>query len=307
MREESHFKRALALYLLGEHASSLDALMAFRRDFRSSLLRREADLLLVRQLPKVVHRLLEEKNDLQAVVLVEQNRTLLLNSGLDKAFLQDLATAFDKLGLYERAGRVLLYLFDQTNGQPEQQSLYLPLARSFLKREEYRQASDYAGRYLGKYPHGEDAGALFGILLDAFEHQGNTAELLAWLNRQERPSSSGLEIRAAWIYWRQGLLAEVISSLERAQQVGGELEVKEMALLAEAHYQLGGFGAAEKIYQQLHADPEFGFQARYRTAQMLLRREERRGALNLLEQLVETDERNAWAQLARDLLIQEKR
>lgn len=307
VREESLFKHALALYLLMDHEQSVAELMNFRRDYRNSPLQREVALLLQEQIPKVVHQLLEEKNDLQAVVLVEQNRNLLLRSGFDKDFLYDVAAAFDRLGLYERAGRALLYLFDRTAGQPDQQAVYLPLAMSYLKREEYKQASEYAGRYLNQYPQGEDAGALFGILLDAFKQQGNDQELSAWLGREERPRSAELEIRAAWIYWKLGHWDKVIESLEWVRQSEQDLEVKEMALLGEAYYQLRQNRQAENIYRELFDDESYGAQARYRSAQLLLRKQERRPALDLLNQVVKTDADNSWAKLAQDLLIQEQR
>ena len=307
VREESRFKSALALYLLGDHRESVDDLMRFRREFGSSELIREVDLLILEQLPTVVRQLLEEKNDLQAVVLAEKNRKLLLRSGFNKDFLHDLATAFDRLGLYERAGRVLLYLFDRTSGHEEQQFIYLPLAQSYLKRKEYQKAGQYASLYLEEFPQGEDGGALFGILLDAFEREGRPDELLAWLNREDRPSSSELEIRAAYIYWKLGKLQAVIKSLEKVYSAGGSLQVKEMALLGEAYYQLEKNSAAEKIYRQLHEDPDFGTQARYRTAQILLRQQQRKAALKLLNQVVETNGDSSWGKLAQDLLNQEKR
>ncbi|MDX2481781.1 MAG: tetratricopeptide repeat protein [Desulfuromusa sp.] len=307
VREESQFKQALALYLLGEHRKSVDELMRFRREFGSAELIREVNQLILEQLPKVVRQLIEEKNDLQAVVLAEQNRELLLRSGFNKEFLRDLATAFDRLGLYERAGRVLLYLFDRTAGNPQQQFIYLPIAQSYLKRKEYQQAGEYASRYLEEFPRGEDGGALFGILLDAFEREELQDELISWLNRENRPSSPELEIRAAYIYWQMGELQAVIKSLESVYLVGASLQVKEMALLGEAYYQLEKNGAAEKKYRQLYEDPDFGAQARYRTAQILLRQEQRQAALKLLQQIVETDGDSSWGKLAQDLLIQEKR
>lgn len=307
VREESRFKQALVLYLSGEHGKSVDELMRFRREFGSAELIREVNLLILEQLPIVVRQLLAEKNDLQAVVLAEQNRNLLLQSGFNQEFLRDLATAFDRLGLYERASRVLLYLFDRTSGKPEQQFLYLPLAQSYLKRHEYQPASEYASRYLKEFPRGEDGGALFGILLDAFEREGRQDELISWLNRENRPSSPELEIRAAHIYWQMGELQAVIKSLESVYSVGASLEVKEMALLAEAYYQSGENRAAEKIYRQLSEAPEFGAQARYRTAQILLRQQQRPEALKLLKQVVETDRGSRWEKLAQDLLIEVKR
>lgn len=307
VREESRFKQALALYLLGEHQKSLEDLMRFQRSFGSSPLIREADLLILKQLPIVVRQLIDNKNDLQAVVLAEKNRKLLLRSGFDKDFLHDLATAFDRLGLYERAGRVLLYLFDRSAGTPEQEFIYLPLARSFSKRKEYQQASLYASRYLEKYPQGTDSGALFGILLDAFEREGRQDELLSWLSRKDRPSSPALEIRAAYIYWQQREWRAVINSLEKVKSSGKSLEVKEMALLGEAYYQLNKYREAEKIYKPLQKDSGFGAQAGYRTAQILLRQQHRKDALKLLQQVVETDVNSPWGKLAQDLLIQEKR
>lgn len=307
VREEALFKRALGLYLLMEYQQSVVELMDFRRDFATSLLRREVDLLLLEQLPKVVHQLLEDKDDLQAVVLVEKNRKLLLGSDFDKQFLKDLAQAFEKLGLYDRSGRVLLYLFDRSSGQSEQEEIYLPLARSFLKRDEYQDAGDYAERYLTAYPQGKDAGALFEVMLDAFERQQNDRELLDWLNKKDRPHSANLEVRAAWMYWKLEQPDNVISSLEWIRKSGQELEVKEMALLGESYYQLNDNGQAEKIYRTLHDDPMYGSRARYRSAQILLRRQNRKGALNLLKQTVAIDPEGPWGKLAQDLLIQEQR
>lgn len=306
VREESTFKRALALYLLADHRESVNDLMRFRREFGSSELRRETELLLLEQLPKVVHSLLQQRQELDAVVLVEQNRSLLLNGGFDRSFLHDLADSFENLGLYARAARVLLYLFDQAESEVARQPLYLPLARSYFKRDEAGKAVEYASRYLEKYPRGADSGALFGLLLDAFKKQGRDEELLAWLERKNRPTSPELEIRAAWVYWQQQRIADVVKSLEKARQSGAELQVKEMALLAESYFQLGKNAAAEKIYLQLQATPDYATQALYRRAQLLLREQQRKAALNLLGQLVEEDGNSAWGKLAQDLLIQEK-
>ena len=85
------------------------------------------------------------------------------------------------------------------------------------------------------------------------------------------------------------------------------MEVKEMALLGEAYYQLNQYRNAEKIYKPLQKDSAFGTQASYRTAQILLQQQQRKDALKLLEQVVETDGSSPWGKLAQDLLIQVKR
>ncbi|SDZ74284.1 hypothetical protein SAMN05660420_00064 [Desulfuromusa kysingii] len=307
VREESQLKYALTLYLLGAHQESIESLLYFQRNYGSSPLVREANLLILQQLPTVVRQLIENQNDLQAVVLAEKNRKLLLRSGFDKGFLRDLATAFNRLGLYERSTRVLLYLFDRSSGQPDHEFIYLPLAQSYSKRKEYQEAGRYARRYLEKFPHGEDSGALFGILLDAFEREGDQDQLLAWLDRKDRPSSTALEIRAANIYGQLGRWQDLVNSLETITRSGETLQVKEMALQGEGYYQTNQNNAAVKIYNQLVNDPQFGTQARYRTAQILLRQQQRTAALNLLQQVVDADGSSPWGKLAQDLLIEEKR
>ncbi len=306
VREEATFKAALSLFLIGDHAESVATLMSFLREFSSSNLKREAHLLLLEQIPSLVKQLLADKKPLDAVVLVEKNRTLLLQGGPDREFLRDLAKALERLGLYERSSRVLLFMFDQAKDAEQRQSLYLPLASSFFKRGEYGKANDYAERYLKKYSRGEDRGPLFGLLLDAFAAQGREDELLAWLGRRNRPHSAVLERRAAAIYWQQNRYQDTAERLEWIRNNGGTLQVKEMALLGEAYYQQNKNSAAKKLFSRLQTDPQVGTRAGYRTAQLLLRQKERRAALNLLQKLVEEDGDSAWGKLAQDLLILEK-
>ena len=174
-------------------------------------------------------------------------------------------------------------------------------------RGEFRQVSDYASRYLKKHPRGKDSGAMFGLLLDAFAKQDRHDELIAWLGRKNRPSSPELEIRAAWIYWQQERFEEVAASLEKVRKAKVELQVKEMALLGEVYFRLKKNSAAEKIYRSLQGDAAYGSQARYRRAQILLRKRQSDVALNLLREVVDKDVNSAWGKLAQDLLIQESR
>ena len=307
VREESAFKQALGHYLLGDHRQSVDELMIFQRDYSSSALRHDAEVLLAEQIPLVVHQLLLDKNDLEAVVLVEKNRKLLLSRGFNRQFLEDLASAFSRLGLYERSARVLLYLLDRIQSPDERAHIYLPLATSYLKRREYAKVSEYARRYLEDYPHGEDAGALFGLLLDAFEKQHEDDKILAWLAQKNRPSSPALEVRAAWLYWRLGQQERLIESLNQAREEGADLQVKEMALLAEANYQQDNLTAARIAYAPILKDKEYGPQAQYRTAQILIKHKEIASAASLLNGLIKDHAESHWAKLAQDLLIDIKR
>jgi hypothetical protein len=306
LREEAFFKEALVLFLAAEHQTSVNRLMSFRRDFATSPLRREASILLSQQLPMVVEQLLDQGNDLQAVVLVEQNRELLLASGYERAFLDNLVRAFDRLGLYERSSRVLLYLFDQRAGTPDHKDVFLPLAQSFMQRDQYLAAGDYARRYLSQYPDGDDAGALFVLLIDSLERQGLDAEIRDWILRRDRPDTPEANLRAATIHWQQDDFAAVVTNLERVA-AAQPLLPREQTRLAEAYYRLGDLTSSLRLYEGLVDDADFSSQARYRSAQMLFQQRRRPAALEQLQALIRDDANGAWGKLARDLLIQVER
>ena len=306
LREEAFFKEALVLFLAGEHQTSVNRLMNFRRDFATSPLRREANILLSQQLPIVVEQLLAQGNDLQAVVLVEQNRELLLAGGYDRAFLHNLVRAFNRLGLYERSSRVLLYLFDQSAGTPDQKEVFLPLAQSFIHRDQYLAAGDYARQYLSRYPDGDDAGALFVLLIDSLERQGLEDDIRAAVRRRDRPDTPAVNLRAAGIYWQQDDFSAVINTLERVAAVQPLLP-SERTRLAESYYRLGNLSSSLRLYEGLVDDADFSSQARYRSAQILFQQRQRAAALKQLQTLIRDDANSAWGKLARDLLLQEQR
>lgn len=302
LREEASFKQAMVLYLLGDSLESVKLLMNFRRVFGSGALRPEADSLLSEQLPDVISSLLDKGEDIPGVVLVEQNRALLLKRNLDKAFLDRVAGALTRLGLFKRAARIVLFQLDRAPDLSSREEFYMPLAQLYLLRQEYRAASDYAQTYLDTYPKGRMRDALYGLMLDALEKQKRYEELLQQLERSDRPKSAMLDIRAAWIYWDQQRLAVAVERLESALRLTGQLEVKEMALLAESLFQLGRNKAAEKFFRPLRQDEVFGSQASYRSAQLMLRKGKVQDGLNLLRGVVEKDKSSPWVLLAQDLL-----
>jgi hypothetical protein len=302
LREEASFKQALVLYLLGDSVESVKLLMDFRRAFASGALRSEADSLLSEQLPEVISALIDKGEDIQGVVLVEQNRALLLKQDLDKASLDRIAGALTRLGLFKRAARIILFQLDRAPDVSAREEFYMPLAQLYLLRQEYRAASDYAQTYLDTYQKGRMRGAIYGLMLDALEKQKRYEELLQQLERPDRPRSAALDIRAAWIYWEQQRIAVTVERLESALRLTGTLEVKEMALLAESLFQLGRDKEAGKFFQPLTQDKTFGPQASYRSAQLLLRKGKVQDGLNLLRGFVEKEKSGPWVLLAQDLL-----
>lgn len=302
LREEATFKQALVLYLLRDSAASVQLLIDFRRDFAGGALRAEGDSLLREQLPGVISSLIDVGKDMAAVVLVEQNRRLLLKGELSKEFLDNIAGALTRLGLFKRAARIVLFQLDRAPDKAAREEFYLPLAQLYQLRREYRAAVDYARTYLDTYPRGAVRSQIYGLMLDALEKQKQYEELLRQLEREDRPQSAALDIRAAWLYWQQDQPQKVIERLENARKLEATFASRDMALLAETYYQQGQNARAEAIYRSLQDDPTFGAQAGYRSAQLLLREGQKKSALKLLRNFVEKDKSGAWSLLAQDLL-----
>jgi thioredoxin-like negative regulator of GroEL len=109
-------------------------------------------------------------------------------------------------------------------------------------------------------------------------------------------------MRAAWIYWQQGRLENLVERLTRATSLAGSLPQNETLLLAETLFQLQRNREAAPLFNRLRSDPDFGAQASYRSAQLLLRQGENLPALNLLLEFVDKDRSSPWSILAQDLL-----
>ena len=302
LREEAAFKEALVFFILGDPSTSVQRLMKFRRDFAGGPLRPAADSLLLEQLPGVITHLIEQQEDLQAIVLVEQNRGILLQERLDNEFLGLVAAALTRLGLYDRATRVVLFQLDRAPSIASKEKFYLPLVRLYRLRRQNLAVVSQAQTYLKLYPKGESRSEIYSLMLDALVDLKGEPELLKQLERSDRPVSAKLEMRAAWIYWQQERLDAVVKRLTQATSLAGSLPQSETLLLAEALFQQQRNQEAAPLFKGLRQDPDFGAQASYRSAQLLLRQGETLSALNLLREFVDKDQSSPWSLLAQDLL-----
>lgn len=302
LREEAAFKEALVLFLLGDPSTSVQRLMKFRRDFAGGPLRPAADSLLLEQLPGVITKLVEQQKDIQAIVLVEQNREILLQERLDNEFLGLVAAALTRVGLYDRATRVVLFQLDRATSLASKEKFYLPLTRLYRLRGQNSAVINQAKTYLEVYPKGKSRGEIYSLMLDALTALKGNDELLRQLERPDRPVSAKLEMRAAWIYSQEERLDEVVKHLTRATSLAESLPPSETLLLAEALFQKQRNQEAAPLFTRLRQDSAFGAQASYRSAQLLLRQGKKRSALNLLREFVDKDQSSPWSLLAQDLL-----
>jgi len=226
---------------------------------------------------------------------------LLMNGDLGRTFLLDLASAFHRLGLLERASRIYLFMLDGSRRNADKEMLYLPLVQIFWEREEYLQAEKYAGQYLEKFPQGKDRARIFLWRLRALRETDRLSEAAGLLKSARVPWDRELELEAARILTAvgdYGLLSEMAGRRER----GWEPDPQALLLQAEALRETGHDTRALPLYRRLMNEEAFADQASYRYAQIRLGQGEKKEALKILGRLVETGKSPLWRKLAEETL-----
>lgn len=305
LREEAAFKLGVALHLHSEPLSAIKTLGKFRRNFASSPMRCEAEALMAEILPPQLENLIAKGEDLQAVVLLEKYRELLIRGDGKWPFLPKLADAFTRLGLFERGCRVYLYLLDHAKNDGEAESFYLPLASLYYDRDEYTLSEKYSTAYLDSYPKGADRTDLFLLRLRSLYKLTRFEEAAKLLQKKQYPRSTEIELLATQIYWELGDYNKVVDFANRLGDRGEAIPPSGLLLEAEALRRLGYAKQALPLYEVLAEEGTFGDQAAYRCGQILLAKGERTRALKLFENLVEKGKNNLWQKLASDFIAAE--
>ncbi len=301
LREEAALKQVLVLAWSDQQERGVYLLQEVLRNFRQGDLRTEAEALLTELLPKVIQDQVARGDELPAVVLVEQHRQLLMNGELGWNFLVDLAGAFHRLGLPERASRIYLFMLEGPRRDADKEALYLPLVLLFWERDDYRQAEAYAGRYLERYPQGKERATLFLWRLRALRQTGRLAEAAALLQSPGVPWDRDVELEAARILTAAGDDSR-LCALAEAPANGWEPAAETRLLQAEALLRRGDRTRALPFYQSLRQEEDFAEQAAFRCAQIRLAQGEAGEGLKILRQLVETAKSPLWRKLAEETL-----
>lgn len=306
LREEAALKQALTLYLSNDLEGSIAAAGRFIRDFSSGPLVVEGKALLREALPLQVAAAIANQDDLQAVVLVEQHRELLVNDALSGPFLLELGRATTRLGLFERACKVYLYLLDAAAGRPEEEGYYLPFLETAFDRGEYELVRTYGLRYLTRFPKGKERARAFCLQLRAMQQEGDIEGAAALLQSAQRPKDDTVEVLATEIFWGLGRYAEVAACFGGASEGTVSGPPEGLILKAAALCKLGREGEALPIYRQLMGQEKFADQAAYRYAELRLRQGDRSEGLKTLRRLAEKGKDPLWRRLAQESLVQSK-
>jgi outer membrane protein assembly factor BamD (BamD/ComL family) len=297
LREEAAFKQALALSLHQRHERAVELLQIFLNNFSHGPLLNEARSLLSELLPPLIQKLIKDGQDMKAVVIVEQNRELLINGNLSWAFLPDLAKAYARLGLWEKACKSYFFLIDRGSKDQQDKTYYLPLTQLLHDRAQYAMAATFAQRYLDKYPSGPDREKLFELQLAALDKSNQLDEAAKLLKNPKHPQSDGIELQSARIHWKRQEITEIIN-----QPKGLNSTHEGLFLRAEALFKASRLPEALSLYEQLLQQKKYADQAIYRCGEIKLKTGDTRSALKLFGQLAENKPASFWGRLAKDAI-----
>lgn len=306
LREEAALKQALALYLAEDLPASLAAAGRFVRDFGSGSLVHEGQALLREIVPQQIASAIADQDDLQALVLVEQHRSLLLDDAMTGPLLLELGRATTRLGLFERACKLYLYLLDAAAGRPEEEDYYLPFLETAFDRGELELLRTYALRYLTRFPKGKDLPRVFYLQVRAMQQSQDLEGAAALLKSPQRPKDEALEVLATEIFWKLERYADVAACFGGANQQPVTGPPAGLILKAEALCKLGREGEALPIFQHLMSQQAFADQAMFRYGELRLRQGNRREGFNTLRRLAAEGKSPLWRKLAEESLVQAK-
>lgn len=299
LREEAWFKKAVVLAQTKQHIESVHTLGDMLRVFQSGPLRVEAQALLIEQLPTVLKQMVDANEHVKALVLAKQNRTLFAKGWLAPNLLFDLARAYSNLGLMAQAAETYQYLFEVAT-EGEQEGVYLPLIQTLFASGQYVQAEQYADRYALRYPHGSDSQSVYYFKVRSLFASGQLEKTLELLRSEDAPRSPQLELLKARIFFEQQQWPQVIEVLEQPELQASLDQEELILLLAESYFQSNQDDKAKPLFARLADLKEKSEQARFRLAQLELRKNNRPLALKLLQELAEKGTDSLWTKLARE-------
>ncbi|MBE0584382.1 MAG: hypothetical protein IH612_11570 [Desulfofustis sp.] len=294
--EEAYFKEALLYHLHSDDATAISLLMTLIRNFRSGQIVPHAEALLIQLLPGEIRRLINAGNHLEAVVLSRQNRRFFDNNWIAADLLVDLALAHERLGSFQEALDLYLFLAGRATGS-EKEQFYLPLTRTAFAKGDYTLVEDFAGQYDFNFPDGryrEDILLLRLKSLYATDQSARAIDLLP----DPLPDRSDYKSLAATLFFTAQNFDTAANLLEELAKLPEALTDAQVFMRAESLFQLQRYPESAELFMQSRLIDEYQGQSVYRLSQIAGRQGNQQEALNLLKELAETTNDSLWRQLA---------
>ncbi len=300
IREEATFKAILIHALLEENQVAVKLLHKFLREFQTGDVRITAQALLIDLLPKEINRLVDNSDYIGALVLAKKNKELFQNNWIDSNFLVDIAKAYHKVGIYDEAQKLYLYLIEIMSAD-QREAFYLPMIQATFDHGNFSLVEDYASQYNYNYPSGRFEKEVLLLKLKALTADERLEEALQTLP-SPLPVDGSFHPLAATIFFRTDNYKQAAETLEQYQNMAKLSEQQHYFFFAESLYQTGDLEQSADIFSEVTAENPFYHKSLYRLADINRQLGQDKLALTFLEKIVETEENSLWKQYAeRDL------
>lgn len=294
--EEALFKEALMYTILQQPDKSIPILMKLNRDFHTGNLQFTSEALLLKILPGVIQRLIQENNYLAALSLAKQNKKYFQKNWIDNDVFIDIAKAYQEAGLFREAENTYLYLLETVDIDAKEQ-FFLPLIQNIYDQGNYEIVDNYASQYQYLYPNGIHRTEILDLRLHALVLLGKYSDALTLL-ADPLPDDDATQILVATINFYTNNYSKARDILLNITENSQLLPQRERFILAECLYQTGQLEEAEKLFLTLESTDYHTEQALYRLAQIEQNRGNKEKSLKFYQKIVETEGDSLWKEYA---------
>jgi len=302
IKEEALFKVSICEALLGHADKAIANTQKLLREFQSGDVRNSAQALLIELLPGEIKRLVKEHKYVDALVLAKQNRVLFQNNWINPRFLIDIAAAYQRIGIYDEAHRLYLYLIE-TMPVDEREQFYLPMIQATYDHANFPLVSEYAVQYFYNYPNGKDKDQIFILRIKALLAEERLAEAQALLPEKLSDNEELLRL-AASIFFRSENFKRSCDVLSQLENLPAGLNNEETFMLAESLYRTEDFTAAKEEFTKVTPENPFYEQSLYRLAEIARKNSDENTALSFFRKIAEEGKNSIWKSYAeRELQI----
>jgi len=295
---EALFKQALIHSMLNQNAQSIVLLQKLLREFRHGDIRSSAQALLIELLPQEIKRLVDEKEYIKALVLAKQNKELFLKNWIDSRYLIDIAQAFYKIGIYNEAQRLYLYLIEIVPVDQKEQ-FFLPMIKASFDQGNYSLVEDYAAQYTYNYPEGKFSNEILFLRLQALVADERLEDALQLLPSPLPENEGALYNLAASLFYRTDNYERCANLFKLLQESGSQLNQEEQIMYGESLFKTEHFKEAEDVFVQIKKENPFFDQSLYRLAELERKNGREKNALRFFKKIVETGTNDRWKRYAK--------
>jgi hypothetical protein len=296
IREEALFKQALVHAMLGETMTSIELLQQYLREFLIGDVRISAQALLIELLPGEIKRLVDSQQYMQPLVLAKKNKDLFQNKWIESNFLSDIAEAYSRIGIYDEAQKIYLYLIGISPVDQKEQ-FFLPMIQATFDSGNFSLVEDYAAQYVYTYPTGAYQQDILKLRLQSLVSDERLSDALTLLP-DPLPEDIAIYELALPLYFRTDNYEKCLEVSRKLAFGKNSLSQRELFMSAESLYQAGMTEEAETLFTAVTRENDFYEQSLYRLAELARMKGDEKKALSFFGKLVEIEKNSLWKQYA---------